>query len=212
MRYSLPLVVIATILAASLLVQVLAQARGRPARAAMLSAIGVVGLLSLGRGFELDLLLRHDSRYQAEAWMRAHLPQGARGEVYQKPTFLPRLAPRFNVQEVPIRERTIAGIRQRKPDFVVLSSASYKSISHTWNPDWRQTGTLLLSMPEAGEFVKALDAGQLDYQRVATFRQHPRLIRVRITGLCPEIVVYQRVSGEKVARALGDDASALSRR
>lgn len=196
MRYSLPVALLAILLASVFLAQLRAQAGGRAARAVLYGAIVTVAALSFARGIELDLLLRNDSRYQAEAWMRSHLQPGARGEVYQKPTYLPRFAGGVTAITVPIEARTISGLLARRPDFVVLSSASRQSISHRWNPDWRTSGTLLLEEPEAVRLLRALTREDLGYRRAALLRQQPRLLRLGITGLCPEIAIYTRVAGE----------------
>ena len=190
LRYSLPFLVVAALLAAALLDGLHRRARQAVVRGSAAALILALGVLALGRGIELDLLLRGDSRHQAEAWMRTHLPDGARGEVYQKPTYLPRFPRRLQVNYVAMEQRSVADFQSRRPDFVVLSSASLKSISHIWNPDWRTTRTMLLEVPNASQFVVALRGGALGYHRVAIFRQHPRLLRMRTTGLCPEIAVY----------------------
>lgn len=200
MRYSLPLAVLACLLAAVLLGELRASAQSGAARTVALSATLIIALLSLARGIELDLLLRNDSRYEAEAWMKAHLPAGSRGEIsqgeiYQKATYLPRFPKHVSVTFVPIHERSMVAVEQRHPDFIVLSSASRKSISHVWNPDWRTTGMLLVRAPEAQRFLDALERETLAYRRVVVFRQEPWLLRPRITGLCPEITIYRREQG-----------------
>jgi hypothetical protein len=137
-------------------------------------------------------LLVTDSRYQAERWMAEHLPAGGRGEFYQKPVYLPRFDSRWNVAAVPIAERSVEGVRARRPDFVVLSSASRRSITHIWNPDWRTTRSLLAPRPQAIRFLAALEKGELGYAPAARFSQRPRLIRSRITSIAPEITIYAR--------------------
>jgi hypothetical protein len=86
--------------------------------------------------------------------------------------------------------RTIAAVRERGPDFIVISSASRRSITHIWNPDWRETRSLLLPAPEAVRLFAALQSGDLGYRPAARFRQTPRLLRSGITSLCPEITIY----------------------
>lgn len=191
MRYALPAILLVVLLLAGLLSQLLQATKGA-ARAAVALAVVLLAGLSLARAVELDLLLANDSRYAAEAWMRDHLPAGARGEAYQKPTYLPRPQPGTTLVRVAAAERSLAGLEQRRPDFLVLSSESRKSITHVWNPDWRTTGDLLVLLPEADVFLKRLKAGELPYRQAAVFRQQPRLLRPRITGLCPEIAVYVR--------------------
>lgn len=185
LRYTLPLQVLLALAAAAVCAAAVA-ARPR------LGGVLVAGLaaLALARGVELDLLLRNDSRYAAEAWLAAQqFPRGSI-ETYQKPVYLPRIdgvaAP------IPLRERSLDGLAQRRPAAIVLSSAARKGISHRWNPDWRQGNTLLVESPPAAALLAALDAEQLPYRRVAQFSQEPTLLRVRITSLCPTISVYRR--------------------
>lgn len=191
MRYALPAILALLIVAAGFAAQLRAATAGT-ARVAVTAAIVLLAGVSLARAVELDLLLARDARYQAEAWIRDNLPAGSRGEVYQKQTYLPRPQPHTEVTQVPPGERSIAGLEERGPDFLVLSSASRKSISHLWNPDWRTTGDLLVLLPEADRMLRALHEGQLPYRRGALLAQRPRLIRPRITGLCPEIDVWVR--------------------
>jgi 4-amino-4-deoxy-L-arabinose transferase-like glycosyltransferase len=206
LRYSLPFLLPAATVAAALLDAL----RTRPRHAALRGGAAVLivglGVLALGRGIELDLLLRGDARHQAETWMRAHVPDGARGEIYQKPTYLPRFPRRLQVNYIAMEQRSVEEFQQRRPDYVVLSSASRKSISHIWNPDWRTTRTLLLEVPDAARFVAALRDGSLGYHRVAGFRQHPQLLRVSTTGLCPEITIYARDGGTAPALRGADSA------
>jgi hypothetical protein len=192
LRYTLPLMIVAALLTAGLLAFA-AELRTTPAaRRAVMAAAFVIGVLGLARSVELDWLLGSDSRYSAEAWMAAHLPPGSRGEIYQKPVYLPRFDSRWKVEAVPIAERSIDGLAARRPDFIVLSSASAKSISHTWNADWRTTRDLLAPRSEAVRFVDALLAGTLEYEPVIRFSQKPRLFRSRITSIAPEITIYAR--------------------
>jgi hypothetical protein len=191
MRYALPALLLLVLVAAGFAAE-LRRATAGAARVAVTAAICLLALVSLARAVELDLLLAGDSRYQAEAWMRQELPAGARGEVYQKQTYLPRPQAHTQVALVPPAERSIAALETRRPDFLVLSSSSRKSISHVWNPDWRTTGDLLVALPEAERMLNALAAGELPYRRAAHFAQQPRLIRPRLTGLCPEITIWRR--------------------
>jgi 4-amino-4-deoxy-L-arabinose transferase-like glycosyltransferase len=190
LRYVLPLLVIGSIVAAALVV------RGFERGGWLRRAVAVVGVglavLGLARAVELDVMLRTDPRYAAEAWMRTAVLPGARIEAYQKRAFLPRFPVHAVVQEVPAAQRTVAELVQRQPDFLVLSSQSRQSITHRWNPDWRTTRTLLVPIPGAVEWLAALERGALGYQPVATFARQPRLIRSRITSLAPTITVYAR--------------------
>ncbi|MCX5737441.1 MAG: hypothetical protein NTZ61_02900, partial [Proteobacteria bacterium] len=141
---------------------------------------------------ELDWLLQSDSRYRAETWMVENLPPGAGVEVYQKSAFVPRFRDPVVGTHVPLAERTVVGLSTRRPDAVVTSSASHKSITHRWAADWRQTRDMLEADPAAEEFLAALQNDELPYRVAATIQQTPRVLRNRITSLAPEIRIYVR--------------------
>ncbi len=188
LRYTLPLTVIGSLCAAA----VVAAAFAATPR---LAGVVIVGLcaLTLARAIELDLLLRDDSRYAAESWLRQHAPAGSVVETYQKPVYLPRFAG-YQEHFIALEGRSTDGVSQRRPDVIVISSAGKKGITHRWNPDWRQGHTLLVQAPPAQELLDALEHERLPYRRLAHFQQQPRLLRLRITSLCPEISIFQRVS------------------
>ena len=187
LRYTLPFLVMGGLCAGALGVAV-----GRSWRVGAV-AVAIVCALGLARAVELDLLLQHDSRYQAERWLVSHAVAASSIETYQKAAYLPRLSG-FDHREVPLEQRTLDGIEQRRPDFIIISSAAKKGITHSWNPDWRQGHTLLIPGPGAPAFLGALEREQLPYRRVARFEQRPMLLRLRITSLCPEISIFQRVA------------------
>jgi hypothetical protein len=186
LRYTLPLTAIGALCAAA--VSVTAARRWRVAAV----AVALVCALALARGIELDALLQHDPRYQAEHWLRANVTAASTVEGYQKAPYLPRV-PAAAYRYVRLPERTVDGVLQRRPDFIVLSSAAKKGITHRWNADWRQGHTLLVPGLGAPEFLTALEAERLPYRRMARFAQTPTLLDIRITSLCPEITIYQRV-------------------
>jgi len=192
LRYLLPVVVIGCILAAVPLAALWRAARTPLARRVGASLLVGVGGLSLARAVELDWLLQSDSRYHAEAWMADNLPPGARVEVYQKPAFVPRLRVPVVGTHVPLAERSVLGIATRRPDAIVTSSASHKSITHRWAADWRETRDMLEAEPVAEVFLAALQGGTLPYRVAVTFQQTPRVLRHRITSLAPEIRIYVR--------------------
>lgn len=192
LRYLLPVTVVGCVLAAVALAMLWEATRGTRGRAAAGVVIGALALWSLARAVEVDWLLTTDARYQAEAWLAANLPAAARVEVYQKPAFVPRLNG-YAGGFVPIAERSVAAVAARQPDAIITSSASRKSITHIWTPDWRETGDLLAQRPAAGEMLAALEQGALPYRLAATFRQDPVTIQNRITSIAPEIRIYVRV-------------------
>lgn len=192
LRYVLPLIAVGTILIALLLIDLLRSARSSAARAAVVGVIALVATFGFARAVELNYLLRTDARYQAEEWIKTHIPSSAVGEYYQKVVYMPRFGDQPVTRLVPMPERTVGGLQQRQPDFVVLSSMSRKSITHIWNPDWKSTGTLLLPVPEAERLIAELKAGRLGYRVAAVFAQDPRSFRSRITSICPTITIYAR--------------------
>jgi 4-amino-4-deoxy-L-arabinose transferase-like glycosyltransferase len=193
LRYVLPLSVLAAILAAALLADAYEANDGRLWRGAVRVAAAVFCVFSLARAAELEWLFLTDSRYQAEAWIAANLPPQATAEYYQKATYLPRWRRRAGrAERIPMPERTVAAFARRRPDVVLLSSASRQSIAQIWNPDWRETRNLLKPVPAAQRFLEALQSGELGYRRAATLRQSTRLLRLEITSLAPEITIYVR--------------------
>ena len=189
LRYALPLFPILALAAAA----VCAAWIGR-ARRTGIAVASLLCLLGLARAIEVDVLMRTDSRYRVEAWLAEHVPAGGSVEFYQKPVYMPRFVG-LQATLIPLDERTIAGVESRRPQLIVLSSASRKGITHFWNPDWTK-GSLMIERPAARAFLNALESGKLPYQRVAEFSQEPKLLRLRVTSLCPRITVYQRKADE----------------
>ncbi len=185
LRYALPLFPILAVVAAAVCVAWIGRMR-----TIGMAVVSLLCLLGLARAIEVDFLMRTDSRYQAEAWVAQHVPAGSSVEFYQKPVYAPRF-PALQARQIPLEERTIAGIENRRPDLIVVSSASRKGITHLWNPDWTK-GSLMIERPAARTFLDALESGKLSYQRVAEFSQQPKLLRLRITSLCPRITLYRR--------------------
>jgi len=186
LRYTLPLVPIVAVGAGALCAAGL-----RRRRAAAGVVVAALCLLALARAVELNVLLRNDSRYRAERWMAGHAAPGSSVEFYQKPVRVPRWE-HLQAREIPLAERSIEAVGERRPDFIVISSAGRAGITRFWNPDWHKGG-LLLERPEARAFLTALEGEQLSYRRVAEFSQQPHLLRLRITSLCPTISIYQRL-------------------
>jgi hypothetical protein len=198
LRYTLPLIVVGGLCAAGLCA--FAARRWRVGAV----AVAIVCALGLARAAELDLLLQYDSRYQAERWLKNHAAAASTIETYQKAVYLPRLSA-FDHREVPLEQRTLDGIAERRPDFIIISSAAKKGVTHRWNPDWRQGHKLLLPEPGASAFLDALERGRLPYRRVARFEQRPLLLRLRITSLCPEISIFQRTLPLAGGAAVGNE-------
>ncbi len=192
LRYLLPVTVVALILVAALLTWLRARARNPIGRGVANALLAIVTIYYVGRALELEWLFATDSRYEAEVWMAEQLAPGARAEIYQKPAFLPRFRGGVLGNYVPIGERTVDGIAARRPDVIVTSSASHKSITHRWTPDWRETGEMLQEVPAATALLGALERGDAGYRVGAVFSQPTRLINNHITSLAPEITIYVR--------------------
>ncbi|HYD50195.1 MAG TPA: hypothetical protein VEB21_17690, partial [Terriglobales bacterium] len=184
LRYTLPLLPILAVTAGAVCAAAMRRL-GRPAHV----VVALLAVFSLAQGLDLLWLLRHDSRYQAEAWLAENARRGSRIEYYQKPVYVPRTFG-FEGRSVPIDERSVEGVRARQPELIILSSAGRKSITHYWNPKWEE-GQLLLERAEARAMLQAIESGELGYRKVASFRQSPLLLRNRITSLAPEITIYQ---------------------
>jgi 4-amino-4-deoxy-L-arabinose transferase-like glycosyltransferase len=191
-RYLLPIMPLAAIAAAAFLMDLRLPARAPVWRVAATVATALLAVLGLGRAVELDLMLRHDPRYQAEAWMRAHVPRGSHIEIYQPAVHLPRAGRDWTLRQVPIDERSIAAVQARQPEFILLSSASPKSITHVRNPNWRTNRKWMIPVTEAVRFREALVSGEIGYRPAARFRLQPRLLRPKIASLAPAITVYAR--------------------
>jgi hypothetical protein len=192
LRYLLPISAIVAIAAGVALETVFRLCRTRRARAGALAVtVSVVGL-SAARAVETQWLFATDSRYRAERWLDEHLRPGAVVEYYQKETYVPRFLGDVRGHFIEMGDRSVAGLRQRNPDAIVLSSASRKSIAHIWNPDWRETRDLLTPVAEAIELKQAIERQTLGYRKAVTIGQEPRLLRLRITSLAPEITIYVR--------------------
>jgi len=192
LRYLLPISAILAISAGVALEALVRTCRSGVARFAAVAVTVLIVGLSSARAIETQWLFATDSRYRAERWLREHLQPGAVVEYYQKETYVPRFDGEVRGQFVEIEDRTVDGLRQRHPDAVVLSSASRKSIAHRWNPDWRETRDLLTPVPEAMELKRAIQEETLGYRKAVTIRQKPKLLRLRITSLAPEITIYVR--------------------
>lgn len=192
LRYLLPVSAVLAFIAALGLCEAYRRARRQPVRRAVFALGIVVCTFSLARGVELDWLLYTDSRYRAEEWIEANAKPGDVVEYYQKEAFVPRFRGVVRGRFVEMADRTVDAFDSRQPWGVVISSASSRSVTHGWSADWRETRDLLEVVPHAMEFREALESGKLGYREAASFRQDPRLLRLRITSVAPEIRIYLR--------------------
>jgi hypothetical protein len=152
-------------------------------------------------GFAVDVALRDDPRYQAEAWMAKHAPEKTRIEMYGPRIELPRLEKTYQAAVLnhhrnpdysgvlPLQENAGANcIRDRGPEYVVVSDI-YLSIFR--NP----TGPKSLTEEDyrkIKDYFEALSNEQLGYKEVARFEpQLARRLKFR-ENLIPGIIVYQK--------------------
>jgi hypothetical protein len=85
-----------------------------------------------------DFMLVNDSRYLAEAWLRENVETEARIGVYGTVQHLPRLAwLGHEVERIPDEEVGESGLRERRPDYLVLSSLYYHRFKGK-RQDWRE--------------------------------------------------------------------------
>jgi 4-amino-4-deoxy-L-arabinose transferase-like glycosyltransferase len=150
----------------------------------------VVAVCALAPGVDLDRLLVRDPRYAAEDWLQTHAQPGSRIEIYQPLTYLPRFAPAEQARRVSLDERTIPRFRERRPDFVVLSSGGRAGLTGRYVRDWQPGKPVFSDSAAAKELLEGLHADQLGYQRVARFRTPTWWITPRINSVNPEITLY----------------------
>ena len=193
-RYLLPISVIVAVLAGAALVDVYQRlsSNGRSATWAPQLVAVAICLLGFARAVETQWLFATDTRYGAERWFDEHGAVGQVAEYYQKETYVPRFRGKVRGNAIEKSQRNVSGLAERDPEYVVISSASRKSIANMWNPDWRETRSLLKPVPEAQRLLSMLEKEELGYHPVATFRQDPVFLRLRITSLAPEIKIYAR--------------------
>jgi hypothetical protein len=141
-------------------------------------------------------LLSGDARYDAERWMQPRIDEGSSVEVYQSWTYLPRWEASRGVSRPPVDAMSIAHVRDRSPDFIVISSKGKEGITMYPNPDWRDGRGMMLIREENRAMLAALESGQLGYRRVASFAPTLWIPRELITSLAPAIDIYERRSGE----------------
>ena len=130
----------------------------------------------------VDVLLASDGRYEAERWMRNHIPAGARVMAVGYDLYLPR----FDDLEVLLRpEPTVEDLIGARTDYLVTTSLFDEK--------------RLADNPKAVEFFNAVVMGKTPYRPVFTYRGRPPLQLLRLEGvrtnldkINPEIRIYQR--------------------
>ncbi|MFT4571083.1 MAG: hypothetical protein ACI8TX_002533 [Hyphomicrobiaceae bacterium] len=207
MRYVLPLAVFASMLA-GISVARLAQ-EGRRATIRRPLAVAAVLFMML-YGWDVNRMFSGDGRYAAEAWIRNNVEQGAIIEVYQRPTYLPRISTEYSVRNIDFTERDVDGFRKRQPDYVVLSSAGISGVTVEYKEDWAtdeeapddydpsQIGpggqVMNYSRRDNTEFLDRLIEGSLGYVEAARFSVNLWIDRPLIQSLNPEITIFKRAA------------------
>ena len=171
----------------------------RGARRLATASLGLVLVCAVVPGVEIARLLVRDPRYAAEAWLRQHAPAQARVEIYERQTYLPRLAADLQVIQVPVEGRTVAKFEERRPDLVILSSGGRAGLTGRYVRDWQPGKPIIADLDTAKEFFARLRSEQLGYRRVGHFQTAMWWIRPRINSLNPEITIFAR---EAVAGAV----------
>lgn len=186
LRYVMPWSVLAAIPAGVFLARLIE--RGRAGSVAT-TAVVAFGILYSG---EVLRVLATDARYEAEEWMAPYLERGHSVEVYQSWTYLPRWERAPSVHRPATDEMSIAAVRERQPDFIVVSSKGKEGITMYPNPDWRDGRGMMLVREDNLRMLEALEAGTLGYDRVQRFERRLWIPRELITSLNPAIDVYRR--------------------
>jgi len=144
---------------------------------ALAAAVLLIWGYSFVYGVEVNSLLVGDARYAAEAWLERSAAPTATVEAFSGPTYLPRFPRHMTVRQSAMTATELAGLDERSPDLIVLSSA--------FSLRFRE-GT------EAGELLARLLRGDFGYRPVQTFRREPLVSPRLFAGLSPEIVILAR--------------------
>ena len=160
----------------------------RVARAARLVTLPLLGFV-FGHAFlhalNGDLMLVNDSRYLAEAWLRENVETDARIATYSTTQYLPRLAlSGHRAEPIPNEEVGAAGLRERAPDYLVLSSLYYRRFDG-----------------ERRAWLESLLSGAEGYRVVWQGRGHSPLERwmghrYALADVNPHLVILERNTNE----------------
>jgi len=179
MRFILPLVPILAIFGGAMAARLL---RVRPAaRLLTIPLLAFVFGHSFLHALNGDLMLVNDSRYLAESWLRENAETEARIGTYSPSQYLPRLAwLGHRVERIPEDEIGESGLRERSPDYLVLSSLYYR----------RFRG-------ERQKWLKRLISGREGYSAVWEGRGHSPLERWMghryvLADVNPEVIILER--------------------
>jgi hypothetical protein len=186
LRYVMPWSVLAAVPAGALLARL-----SERYRLGLAVAVTIVGFGLFYSG-EVLRVLAADARYEAETWMAPYLERGHSVEVYQSWTYLPRWERAPSVHKPPTDAMSIAAVRERDPDFIVISSKAKEGITMYPNPDWRDGRGMMLVHEDNLRMLQALEGGRLGYERVQRFERRLWIPRELITSLNPAIDIYRR--------------------
>jgi 4-amino-4-deoxy-L-arabinose transferase-like glycosyltransferase len=178
-RFVLPFVVIFAVFGGKLLGD-LWTAPGRLSRIAR-PVIAILLLYSLAHGATADWLFDHDPRYQAEEWIKRHVPPAAVIETYGPLQYLPRFPEHIRVQYLPLEGYVEEEFRTRVPEYVLLTHAYYRRITEDQEDDFDQE-----------EFIEALWNGALGYRVAGDFRASGLVVPDLIRSLNSRITIFER--------------------
>ncbi len=152
--------------------------------------IGVVSLLLGLRGaLDIDVMMLHDARYDAERFIAASVPAGDTIEVYGNNVYLPRLPPDRAIQRIgrddPRRRSPLPGVTetkallgavdQRRPQWIVVPTGfAWRYLQEDPGADHGRvlpkTQQAELADADTRDYVRALFAEETDYR--LSYRAH----------------------------------------
>ncbi len=207
LRYLLPLTVFSC-MAAGIALGTLT--RSGTARAPRLALAALLSAWIFAYGWDVNRMMSGDGRYGAAQWLAEAARQGpASVEIYQNRTYLPHFPEGLTVREVDYESRDVESFLARRPDLVVLSSSGISGITVRYKQDWQDDGETAEGYSPAQrsatgqvmnykrdsnvEFLERLRAGDLGFERAASFVVDPWIERPLIQSLNPEIEIYRRL-------------------
>jgi hypothetical protein len=225
MRYVLPLTVMACALAGVALGWLAAPGRMAVVRRTL--AVCAVAWIVV-YGWDVNRMLANDPRYDAERWLATHVASGEVVEIYQRPTYLPRMPVHASVDRVDFDDRSIEAFRQRNPAYVVLSTAGIAGVTLAYKQDWKDAGgesdewvasqrsadgTVMNYKRKSNvELLEGLRSGTLGYRKVADFSLTPLIRRPLIQSLNPTISIYGRDAISRTDASPATDGSLMAAR
>jgi 4-amino-4-deoxy-L-arabinose transferase-like glycosyltransferase len=215
MRYVLPLAVVGTMFAGIALGRLLdPEGGGLPWVRRAVAALALAWIVVYG--LDVNRMLAHDPRYDAERWLAGNLTDGDVVEIWQQSTYLPRMPSAARVDRVDFDDRSIEAFRQRNPDYVVLSTAGIAGVTLAYKQDWKDDdsesdewvpsqksadGTVMNYKRKSNiDLLEGIRSGALGYREVADFSFRPLIRRPLLQSLNPTISIYRRETGRGLGR------------